>query len=62
MASTHWLRAVPINILERELYSDLVVLDIHDYDIILGMDFLSKYGVSIECHKQKVVFEPEVEP
>ncbi|XP_042437167.1 uncharacterized protein LOC122023145 [Zingiber officinale] len=33
-----------------------------DYDIILGMDFLSKYGASIECRNRKVVFRLESEP
>ena len=30
-----------------------------DYNVILGMDFLIKYGASIECHKQRVVLQPE---
>ncbi|XP_074559874.1 uncharacterized protein LOC141815910, partial [Curcuma longa] len=61
MASTHMLRAVPIGIAERELYCDLIVLDMQDYDVILGMDFLTKYGASIECRKRRVVFQPEAE-
>ena len=32
-----------------------------DYDIIFGMDFLIRYGASIECRKQKVIFQPEAE-
>ncbi|XP_074590053.1 uncharacterized protein LOC141845970 [Curcuma longa] len=39
----------------------VTVLDMHDYDVIMGMDFLSKYGASIECRKRKVVFQPEAE-
>ncbi|XP_074570599.1 uncharacterized protein LOC141827277 [Curcuma longa] len=54
MASTHMLRAVPIGIAGRELYCDLIVLDMQDFDVILGMDFLSKYGASIECRKRRV--------
>ena len=61
MASTHWLRVVPVMIADRELFCDLIVLDMTDYDVILGMDFLSRYGASIECRKQKVVFQPEAE-
>ncbi|XP_074559868.1 uncharacterized protein LOC141815899 [Curcuma longa] len=53
MTSTHMLRAVPIRIAERELYCDLIVLDMQDFDVILGMDFLTKYGASIECRKRK---------
>ena len=33
----------PVVISERELCADLVMLDMTDYDVILGMDFLSKY-------------------
>ena len=36
--SSHWLRAVSIIILGCELYIDLVILNMHDYDVILGMD------------------------
>ena len=37
---------------------DLVVLDMVDYDVILGMDWLSKYNASIFCRRKKVVFQP----
>ena len=56
MPSDHMLQAVLIRIANRELYCNLIVLDMQDYDIILGMDFLSKYGASIECRKRKVIF------
>ena len=29
-----------------------------DYDVILGMDWLSKYNATIFCRKKKVVFQP----
>ncbi|GMN61959.1 hypothetical protein TIFTF001_031056 [Ficus carica] len=35
MMSTHWLRAVPMRIVDRELYSNLIVLEMFDYDLIL---------------------------
>ncbi|KAL5553903.1 hypothetical protein UlMin_041305 [Ulmus minor] len=41
LISTHWLRAIPVLVSDRELYVDLIMLDLHDYDVILGMDFLS---------------------
>ena len=37
---------------------DLVVLDMIDYDVILGMDFLSKYGAMIDCKAKTVGFKP----
>ena len=36
--STYWLKHVPVLISDRELYVDLVVLQMYDYDVILGMD------------------------
>ena len=39
LVSTHWLRAIPVLVSNRELYVDLIMLDLHDYDVILGMDF-----------------------
>ena len=45
----------------RELSVDLVELEMTDFDIILGMDWLEKYGASINCKKKMVIFEPEGE-
>ncbi|XP_024031884.1 uncharacterized protein LOC112094643 [Morus notabilis] len=42
LLSSHWLRHVPVEIAGRELSADLVVLNLVDYDVILGMDFLGK--------------------
>ncbi|CAH9101779.1 unnamed protein product [Cuscuta epithymum] len=58
MLSTHWLRAVPMSIAGRELFVDLIVLNMKDYDVILGMDFLQKYNASIICRKRIVSFVP----
>ena len=35
---------------------NLIILDMYDYDVILGMDFLSKYNATIECQYRRVVF------
>ncbi|KAL5578222.1 hypothetical protein UlMin_019921 [Ulmus minor] len=58
MLSSYWLRAVPMVISERELCADLVMLDMTDYDVILGMDFLSKYGAMIDYKDKIVGFNP----
>ncbi|KAM6556128.1 hypothetical protein CsatB_003147 [Cannabis sativa] len=57
--SRSWLKGVPVRIDGRELFVDLIVLDLFDFDVILGMDFLTKYGASIDCKQKKVVFTPE---
>ena len=40
------------------MYVDLVVLDIEDFEVILGMDQLSKYRVAIDCNKKTLTFQP----
>ena len=58
MISTHWLRAIPVRVYERELYVNLIILDMYDYDVLLGMDFLTKYNATIECRHRRVTFKP----
>ncbi|GKV13614.1 hypothetical protein SLEP1_g24605 [Rubroshorea leprosula] len=45
-------RTVDIYIDSRQLGASLFVLDIYDFDIILGMDWLSKHFASIDCHQK----------
>jgi len=37
--------------------ADMFVLDTKGYDVILGMTWLSKYHVVINCHNKKVIFK-----
>lgn len=53
---THWLRTVPVIVSDWELYVDLIILNLYDYDVILGIDFLSKYNATIECRYRRVIF------
>ena len=39
----------------------MISLDIKDYDVILGRDFLAKYGASIDCCQHRVAFQPDGE-
>jgi len=43
-----------IQIGETEFLVDLILLEFRDFDIILGMDFLTKYDATLDC-KAKVV-------
>lgn len=52
------LTIVPIMTSHRKLYLDLVIIDIQDFDVILGMDLLSKYSVIIHYRRKNVVFNP----
>ena len=57
---TAWFsfKVVPVKISGGALPIDLIVLEMVDYDVLLGMDWLSKYNATIFCKKKKVVFQP----
>jgi hypothetical protein len=46
----------PIVIGGKTLPARLAVFSMLGFDIILGMDWLSKYGANIDCRKKEVVF------
>ncbi|KAL5537606.1 hypothetical protein UlMin_045704 [Ulmus minor] len=56
LLSTYWLKETPIKISDQELYVDLIILEIKDFDAILGMDWLSKYNATIHCKKKESGF------
>ncbi|XP_038979924.1 uncharacterized protein LOC120110029, partial [Phoenix dactylifera] len=47
----------PIQIVGRDLHADLIVIDMHDFDIILGMDWLASQFATINCHEKQVNFQ-----
>ena len=48
-------RNCPIVIQEREFLADLITLPFREFDLILGMDWLSKHRAIIDCGKNTVV-------
>ena len=48
MIFAHWLHIVPLYIARRKLHNNLISLEMMNYDMILGIDFLKKYSASIE--------------
>ena len=57
LTSQFSFKEVPVKVVGRELPVDLV-LEIVDYNVILGLDWLSKYNVNIFCRRKKMVFQP----
>ena len=57
-------RGSKVTIASHEFEVDLIVLYIHDFDIILGMDWLAKHRITVDCYRKEVQFcqpgEPEV--
>ena len=60
MYSDNILKACSVMVVDRELFADLIVLDMNDYEIILGLDWLSKYFAKIDCKKKMVIFHPKL--
>ncbi|XP_075486262.1 uncharacterized protein LOC142525862 [Primulina tabacum] len=52
------VRGCPIYVQGHQVYADLIVLRMTDFDVILGMDWLSKYRVSIHCGIKMIKFAP----
>ncbi|XP_043725533.1 uncharacterized protein LOC122672098 [Telopea speciosissima] len=49
----------PVWIDGKKLVARLIELNMRDFDVILGMDWLSTYGASLVCAKKKIVFKPD---
>ena len=46
----------------KDFPADLIVLGIHDFDIVLGMDWLSKPRATLDCYKKEVRLVRPEEP
>ena len=58
LTSRFSFKAKSIKIVGRELLIKLIVLEMGDYNVILGMDWLSKHNDTIFYKKKSVVFQP----
>ena len=47
----------PIMINDREFPADLIDFPFHKFDLILGMDWLFKHKVIVDCDKRSVVLK-----
>ena len=41
---------------DQEFLADLILLDIHDFYVILGMDWLSRHHATMDCYRKEVRF------
>ena len=57
----HMYPSCVVEIEEKTLPADLIELAILDFDVILGMDWLSENCSTINCYKKYVMFEHEKE-
>ena len=47
----------PLTLSDLKMPADLVVMEMKDFDIILGMDWLSEHHAFIDCKEKRVIFE-----
>ena len=40
----------------QEFMANLILLDIHDFDVILGMNWLSRHHAIVDCYRKDVRF------
>ncbi|KAJ1431582.1 Retrotransposon gag domain [Sesbania bispinosa] len=50
-------RSCVISIGGKELFANLIALDMVDFDVILGMDWLASHYATLDCHNKVVTFE-----
>ncbi|KAK1414363.1 hypothetical protein QVD17_16561 [Tagetes erecta] len=53
---THVYRNCPIRVDSVVREADLLPMQMGDFDIILGMDWLTRHRVTIDCHSCRVIF------
>ena len=57
VVSRYVYRGCELELGGQKLEVDLVPLPLQMFDVILGMDFLTKYQALIDCYKKKVEFQ-----
>ena len=53
-----WFKDVPIKVGNSILYVNLVEIEMRDFDVILGMDWLNAHYAMIDYNKKRVRFSP----
>ena len=51
-----------IQIGTTKLYADLILLSFREFDLILGMDWLSRHHAKVDCYTKEVVLESLGQP
>ncbi|GKB13163.1 putative reverse transcriptase domain-containing protein [Tanacetum coccineum] len=53
---SHEFRNCPLRFNDKVRSANLLPLEMSDFDIILGMDWLTKHRATIDCHTKRVIF------
>ena len=53
----HVYKNCPLLVHDREFLVDLIAFPFHEFDLILGMDWLSKHRAIVDCDKKIVMLK-----
>ncbi|GJT59323.1 retrotransposon protein, putative, ty3-gypsy subclass [Tanacetum coccineum] len=53
---SHEFRRCPSRVDDKIHSANLLPLEMSDFDIILGMDWLTQHRATIDCHKKRIIF------
>ena len=62
VVTSKMIRGCLVMISYREMPIDLVFLDLQDFDVILGMDWLASYHAFVDCFGKRVMFSIPGQP
>ena len=54
---SHKIPMIEINLTEKKLPAEVYVLNVKDFDVILGMDWLETHYVLLDCCHKKIIFQ-----
>lgn len=60
--STQICKSCTVTIGGQDQMVDLIVLIIHDFDVILGIDWLRKQRANVDCYRKIIQFDPPDHP
>ena len=52
-----YLLSVNVKLGEMDFKAGLIIMDMQEYDVMLGMDWLTQYSAVIDCAKKRVLAE-----
>lgn len=54
MYSIGFVRGISVVVNGVNMFADLIIVLLKKYDVILGMDWLGKYKVYIDCYRGRI--------
>ena len=52
-----YLRSVDVKLRDMDFNASLIIMDMQEYNVILGIDWLAQYSAVIDCAKKRVSAE-----